>query len=306
MLGFKLILYLLVITLLPSGSLAAETKPVAEAAPKVVRAQAFELTDAAGKTRAWLGTLADGTTLLRLYDQDGRQKVIVDSKGEIMILDAEGKPRVTAGAMDDDYGIGLFDSKGKIRADVRVNQDDEPAVAIRDSESRFRATMMTVDDEPMLVLSEGADEGSNLVLQVHNSRPVLSLIDAQGKQRTSLALTEKGAGILKMTDAVGANCLELCAEDNQPSLTLDCPTSKLSAFLGFSGDTDLSLMLLNGEENAQTVLLLSKDRPVIGIAHKNGKPAARMSLSEDGVPYFRTLNQYGDVLLQIPESLGPP
>jgi len=284
---------------------APKSAPLAEAVPKVVRAQTFELTDAAGKTRAWLGTLEDGTTLLRLLDKDGKPKVIVDSNGVITVLGDDGKPRVTAGVLENDYGIGLFDSKGIIRADMRVDTDGAPSVAMRDSAGNVRGTLLNLDDDPMLVLGDGKDEGARVALQVTDSIPMLSLWDTAGKPRASYSLTEDGSPLLQMTNADEEVLAEISTSEQRPSLLLDCPGSKMSAFLGFTEDSHLSLMLLNAKEEAQVGLFLSSADPAIVLGHENGSPAVSLRIGEAGDSYVRTSDE-DNITLWDSSDLGPP
>lgn len=282
-------LSLIALMLLASASFSA-TKPTpkpATAIPKIVRAQAFELTDAAGKTRAWLGVSDDGATVLKLLDGEGKPKVLVDSNGLIKILDAEGKARVTAGVMDDGYGIGLFDSKGTIRADVYADSGNGPSVSVRDTAGETRGTLAMSDDEPLLVLKDAKDEGARLALDIEDSLPVFSLWDTAGKPRASYSLTDSGA-LLQMTDADGKILAEMAAGRDQPSLILQDQKSKMAAFLGFTDDTDLSLLLQNGQSKTQIGLLLYGTDPTLAIAHDNGNPAASMRIGDDGAPYVRT------------------
>lgn len=282
-------LSLVALTLLASASFSA-TKPTpapAAAIPKVVRAQAFELTDAAGKTRAWLGVSDDGATVLKLLDGEGKTKVLVDSDGLIEVLDAEGKARVTVGAMGDGYGIGLLDSKGTIRADLCLDSSNAPSVTVRDAAGNMRGTLAISDDEPLLILKDAKDEGARLALDMEDSLPVLSLWDTAGKPRASYSLT-KGGALLQMTDADGMSLAEMAAGSDRPSLILQDQESKMAAFLGFTADTDLSLLLQNGQSKTQIGLLLYGTDPTLAIAHPNGNPAASMRIGGDGAPYVRT------------------
>ncbi len=284
---------LLCITLLTSSSFAATKPPAAKPTPaptipKVVRAQTFELTDPAGKTRAWLGVSDDGTTLLKLLDKEGKPKVLVGSNGEIKVLDAAGNARVTAGTVEGDYGIAVFDSKGTIRADVRVDSEDNPLVTVRDSTGGERGTLLTLEDEPFFILNDGKEDGAKLALHVEGSLPMLSLWDTAGKARASYSLMEGGAPLLQMTNADGKILAQISTGGEQPNLILESQQSNMAAFLGFTADTDLSLLLQNDQSKTQIGLLLYGTDPTLAIAHENGNPAASMLIGDDGVPYVRT------------------
>jgi hypothetical protein len=293
----------ILLTLVAAGSsfAAAKPAPAAEAIPKVVRAQTFELTDAAGKTRAWLGTLADGTTLLRLYDNEGKQKVVVDSRGEIVVLDAEGKPRVTAGAVEDAYGVYVSDSKGTKRIEVRVSEKDNPSVNVRDSAGTLRGMMLTLGDEPLFALSDGKQNGARLSMDIKESLPTINLWDATGTPRASYSLTEGGFPLLQMCDADGKALAELSTGKDWPSLVLQSQKSRMAAFMGFTDDTDLSLLLQNGQSKTQIGLLLYDTDPTLAIAHVNGNPAASMRIDDDGVPYVRTSDEDNVTIWRSPQ-----
>ena len=306
MLRFRFLPCILLMLLVSASFSATKPPPAkpppAESIPKVVRAQTFELTDAAGKTRAWLGTLDDGTTVLKLLDGEGKPKVIVDSNGEIMVLDDEGKTRVTTGTVEGEYGIAVFDSKGTMRADVRLDSTDSPSVTLRDSTGMIRGSLLTLEDEPILALWAGKDDGARLALQVTDSLPMLSLWDTAGKPRASYSLTDSGGPLFQMLDADGKSLAEISTAADQPSLILQSQRSKISAFFGFTEDADVSLMMLNDQDHLQVGMGLNGADPSIAIRHPNGEAAAGMWISDEGIPYFATDDADGLPIWGSPEE----
>ena len=90
--------------------------PMAEAADgDVVRAQRFEVVDAAGKTRAVLGVLADGSPGLWMYDAAEKTRAVLAVKTDGLTV------------------LALLDAAGKERAVLGVHPDGSPALSLRDA-----------------------------------------------------------------------------------------------------------------------------------------------------------------------------
>ncbi len=73
------------------------------------------LKDKDGKTRASLGTSADGAVGLLLSDKDGKTRAH-------LYVGVDGSP-----------GLDLYDKDGKVRATLYVDADELPALTLRDA-----------------------------------------------------------------------------------------------------------------------------------------------------------------------------
>lgn len=106
----------------------------------VVRARGFAMVDAAGKTRAVLGVLPDGSPGLVLYD-------------------AAETPRAALGAHSDgSSGLVLNDAAGKTRAVLSVRPDGRrPGLVLYDAAETPRAALgVSSDGTAVLGLYDGA------------------------------------------------------------------------------------------------------------------------------------------------------
>ena len=108
--------------LLLRGAPAMPQATVAKVQDKVV-AKAFELVDEAGKTRATLGRLPNGSSGLLLYDAAGEMRADLS-------LFFDGSP-----------GLWLYDAAGEGRAALHLVTDGSPALDICDATRRVRATV---------------------------------------------------------------------------------------------------------------------------------------------------------------------
>jgi hypothetical protein len=156
------------------------------AAPKVVRAQRFEVVDAEGRVRGEIGLGTDGHTPGLMFCND-KGKVCAmlvvspDGSSSLMLSDAKGGTR---GALmvgsDGRPNLWLYDgnAKGKLRAALSVGSDGQPSLGLYDAKGELRAAL-------------GTDSGG---------RPSLGLADEQGKPRAvlgALALKTIGTGAVE-------------------------------------------------------------------------------------------------------------
>ena len=85
------------------------------AAPAIIRAQLFELVDAAGEPRAMLALTKDGT-MLALYDAASKPRAslsVFEDEPVLALIDAVGKTRAMLDVTADGPGLHLFDAAGR-------------------------------------------------------------------------------------------------------------------------------------------------------------------------------------------------
>ena len=120
-------------------------------APKVVRAQRFELVDAQGRPRAMLGLGPDGSPALELTDE--KRQV----RAALSLAPAGGQPTLV-----------LYDDNRKGRAALALTADGQPMLGLRDEKGDGRAVLIVLPD----------------------GRPLLGLYDENGKSRAALGATD--------------------------------------------------------------------------------------------------------------------
>jgi hypothetical protein len=132
---------------------AAIPPPAPSVVKGVVEAESFVLKDHTGKERAWL---------------------FVDSKDDtakLRLIDGHGKIRVTLRASNDRGSVGLFDSKGSVRAVMSTEADGASGFLVLDEKEKPRASLGTFpmgNDTELLISSNPSlvilDEKGNTVL----------------------------------------------------------------------------------------------------------------------------------------------
>ncbi len=109
----------------------------AAAPEKVIRAQRFEVVDAAGTFRAGLETTSDGSPWLRLDGKGGGRRVLLG-------VPASGIPEMS-----------LWDGDGKRRIFLGLGRDGSPAMSFIDRGDRDRmALSLAPEGSPSLLLSD--------------------------------------------------------------------------------------------------------------------------------------------------------
>jgi hypothetical protein len=162
----------LVVTVAAVAYAAGQAKT---AAPKVVRAQKFEVVDAQGRVRATLGLLPDGSPSLELTDEQGKTRAQLslysDGSPYLGLQDAKLMPHAMLGVRSDGSPyLGLQDAKLKTRAELSLDSGGRPSLALSDEQGKTRAAMGTTSPE---TTHTGATE--------QNVEFSLVLFDKQGK-----------------------------------------------------------------------------------------------------------------------------
>jgi len=115
----KWVIVLAVVVVLAAVAAAYAAGQAKTDAPKVVRAQRFEVVDGEGKVLATLGVEAEGSPALRLHGKKGKG-------GIILAVLPNGNPMQA-----------LFDDKDKMRVEVLVfSGDSSPRLALNDENAK--------------------------------------------------------------------------------------------------------------------------------------------------------------------------
>ncbi len=130
----------------------------ANSQPQVVRAQAVEVTDAAGRVRIALDAVG-GKPAVWLYDTSGRRKIglTVDAFGipEVSLYGSTPQPRLLmrVGA-ERAAELRATDARGRLRIGLWVDYNDDPGLWMFDSQARARIGMKVIGGDPRLWLFE--------------------------------------------------------------------------------------------------------------------------------------------------------
>lgn len=127
----------------PAAVAAQATQP---AVVDVMRAQIFQVIDAAGRVRAALSVAPGGTVGLTLVDAAGERRAVlfIESDGTpgLSLMDAEGKPRAGLTVSRDGEAVfAVQDTAGKMRAILGMNSDGRPILALYDAAGKVRAAL---------------------------------------------------------------------------------------------------------------------------------------------------------------------
>jgi len=157
---------------------------------RVVRAERFEVLDAAGKVRATVATTEEGAVGLDLLREDGW-------RGASFALTPD-TPRAPGGA-----ALTIYDQRQKTRAALDF-LGGAPTLCLRDAYGVMRALVaLSPDGEPIVYLRD-KDEKRGIMLglmpTVPNGEAGVSLQDSDGKVRATLGLTAAGEPRLVFRD----------------------------------------------------------------------------------------------------------
>lgn len=125
----------------------------------VLEARKFVLRDADGKSRAELGLMEDGTSILVLNDENGSPGVAVsvlpDGPRRVSLLDTDGKTRsVLTARADGDSGLRLFDKNRIHRASLDVDADGKPILRLSPEDQQTSKKPALPKKRPLLMISD--------------------------------------------------------------------------------------------------------------------------------------------------------
>ncbi len=127
----------------------------------VLEARKFVLRDADGKSRAELGLMTDGTSVLVLNDENEKPgvalSVLPDGPRTLSLLDTDGKTRsVLTARADGDSGLRLFDKNRTHRASLDVNADGKPILRLSPENSETAKKPLLPEKRPLFLISDTA------------------------------------------------------------------------------------------------------------------------------------------------------
>lgn len=127
----------------------------------VLEARKFVLRDAKGKSRAELGLMMDGTSILVLNDENEKPgvalSVLPDGPRTVSLLDTDGKTRsVLTARADGDSGLRLFDKNRTHRASLDVNADGKPILRLSPENGETAEKPLLPEKRPLLFISNTA------------------------------------------------------------------------------------------------------------------------------------------------------
>ncbi len=241
--------------------------------PPVVRAQAFELVNAEGQTRAVLGTL-DDLPLLGFADASGVQRAA-------LLLDADGSP-----------GLFLRDREAQVRAGFYV-EGDVPVLELLHATDGNRIEAR-VDDVGAHVTLHDRDDTIRAGLSMRESgEPALSLQDASGAIRLSAAVGDDGTPTLSLQDAGGApRALLGLRADGAPVLYLHDALGHLRLSVDVDAQGIPSLVLRDQEGQVTLAVASLATGPAVSLHDPSGAPRAALGLV-DSTPAILTTNAQG-------------
>ncbi len=152
----------------------------------VVRAERFELVDAAGHVRAALGTSKEGHIGLGIFDDDGNLRAALhlppDGSARLSLGDGNGVERAMLGVEPDGSPVlHLGDETGKVRV-LGHCDDGGSALTLFDAAGKPRAFLNTDTDDgtPALILLDEGGEVRTTVTLGPTGRPEILLYDKEG------------------------------------------------------------------------------------------------------------------------------
>lgn len=165
----RLVAVVVLVAVVGAVYLAGKAKATA---PKVLRAQAFELLDATGKVRGALSFGQNGSPMLALRDKNGQLRARLS---------------MTFGGPS----VDLADEKGKMRASLVLRPDGSPELWLADEKGEGRAVLeVGPNGRPSLGLFDERGNGRAVLGLFPDGRPTLQLLDDQGKSGASLGAME--------------------------------------------------------------------------------------------------------------------
>lgn len=99
---------------------------------------------------------------------------------ELLLVGADGEPRVFVGATERGNGMMIYDAKGKLRAGLNLLADDASELMLGDAEGRFRVVITHKADTSVIHLRDAKGQ-VRATTRVGPEGALLELLDAEGK-----------------------------------------------------------------------------------------------------------------------------
>ncbi len=251
---------------------------------KVVRAEAFELVDASGRTRATLAAEGNGACWLTFAGRDGARRAVF-GMGEndcpsIELFDEQ--QQVRAGLLVTGMGPQLrlcgADGRAEMKMEITgilgsdmviftcAGAEGRPRVRTVLTDGHATLEVSAGDEQPAAQLAARPDGSLELGVAVQSTKPwaglqmsadgasALTMRDRTGRLRVLLTLGSQGAPDLTFTDATGADRVALTfGEAERPRLFfVDRQRQVRVAFvIDSAGDPGLDLIAENGKRTVR-------------------------------------------------------
>jgi hypothetical protein len=190
---------------------------------KSVEAEHFVLRDNAGKRRGVLEVNGGGLVVLSLSDKDEKPRAFIalanDGSPILSLLDEQGRQRVSLNTSKDFGGsvVNLMDMDGKIRLGMAVRDDGGvPTLDLRDKDEKRRIILGMMPDGSGTLDFNGENESLRIRIGLGRDLPRLLFFDKQASPRLGMVVSPTGM--------VG---LDVLTEEKRMSLGLEA-TGKMS------------------------------------------------------------------------------
>jgi len=90
---------------------------------------------------------------IQLLDDEGRLRILINSRAGVSILDEQRRPRVILSLDRSGPGLALYGTSSQVGTILNVDQAG-PTLAMRDNSGRTRALLTALDEGPALILSD--------------------------------------------------------------------------------------------------------------------------------------------------------
>lgn len=98
---------------------------------------------------------------------------------ELLLVGADGEPRVFVGATEKGNGVLVYDTKGKIRAGLNLLADDTSELVLADAEGKVRVAIAHKADTSVVVLRDAKGQ-VRARTSVGPDGALVELLDAAG------------------------------------------------------------------------------------------------------------------------------
>lgn len=126
----------------------------------------------------------------------------VVTAGEFRLVDEHGSLRAKLCMEGGEPALGLGDSAGTVRANVRLNEDGEPALGLYDAKGQLRAGLGVGAKQGAMFWLCDPDGNVRLRISLAGEESALALNDTQGNTQAGL-IVRQGSPIFWLCDGEG-------------------------------------------------------------------------------------------------------
>jgi hypothetical protein len=185
------------------------------------------------------------TTGLNIVDKAGRIRatfrLIEDGLG-LALWTAEGKHALSITCDESRARISFDDSKGQIRADIKLDSDGEPIISLNDENGDPRLSLSVLGGAPRIMFHD--QEELRLALGT-DPAPSLEIYDAKGIARVGIGLDQSDFPILVLNDPEEQVRLALGLGEDDPAIVF---YDQFQSVIGMINEPALELMGLHANQ----------------------------------------------------------